>query len=70
MNIFIFCLTILAVYGILRLAYGAWKIADIKDTMEEIEEVEENYKNIGKFNKEHKSINKKNKTVENFRSKE
>lgn len=68
MNIIIFSLTILGVYGILRLAYRAWKIACITEEMDNIEEVEKNYEKIVKFNKEHKSINKKKETVENFRN--
>jgi hypothetical protein len=79
MNIFIFCLTILAMYGILRYAHKAWKRAEyteegqtkIRDRMEEIEDLEQNYENIIDFNKSHKgSIKKKQKTIDKFTTKE
>lgn len=41
MNIIIFCLTILAVYGILTYTYKAYKREDNKEKMEDIKETEE-----------------------------
>ena len=71
MNIIIFSLTILSMYGILRYAYKAYQRADIKETMENIKETEENYNNVVEFIKTHKgSIKQKNKTIDKFTTKE
>ena len=54
MNILIFCLTILACWGIIRIALKAWNKADINEKMEELTEVEKNYDSIVDFKKTHK----------------
>ena len=67
MNIGIFCLTIFATYGIINIAYKAWKRADLKEKMKDIEEIETQYDDIKIFKKKHKGdINKKQQTVKNF----
>jgi len=75
MNIFIICLTILLIYGILHTVYKAWKAPEytderqkkIREKMEEIEETEEAYNNVVNFKKTHKgNLNKKQKTIETF----
>ena len=67
MNIIIFCLTILVIYGIIAKTIKAYKKLDIKQRMEDIEETEENYENVVKFKKAHKgNIEKKKQTIETF----
>lgn len=68
MNIIIFCLTILACYGIITLSAKAWKKADVSDKMEEIEDIEELNKKIKEFKKTHKGdLNKKREVIEDFK---
>ena len=75
MNIFIFCLTILAIYGILVMLYKALKNPEytdetqkkIRERMEEIKETEDTYNNVVKFKKTHKgNLKKKQQTIETF----
>ena len=67
MNIIIFCLTILVIYGIIAKTIKAYKKLDIKQKMEDIEETEENYENVVKFKKAHKGdLKKKKKIIKTF----
>ena len=68
MNILIFSLTILAMYGIIVYSFKLWKNADIKEKMQDIENTEENYKDIIKFKKAHKgNITKKEEVIKDFK---
>lgn len=67
MNIIIFSLTILVIYGIMTYAYSAIKNADIKEKMEEIEDIEKQCETIKEFKKTHKGDLKKQKeTITTF----
>ena len=68
MNVIIFSLTILVIYGIMMYAYKAWNRADIKEKMNEIKETEKIYEDVMEFKKEHgKNIDRKKDTVEQFK---
>ena len=70
MNVVIFSLTILAMYGIIAYAYKAWKRAEVEDKMEEIEEIEHQHAEILAFKKVHKGdVKKKRKTIKDFTNK-
>ena len=67
MNILIFSLTVLVIYGILSKGHKAWKSADIHEKMEEIEDIEEQNAEILEFKKAHKGdLNKKRKNIKKF----
>ncbi len=63
MNVLIFSLTILAIYGILSYAYRAWNRADINEKMSEIEELERANEYIKEFKKAHKGNREKQRQV-------
>lgn len=67
MNLIIFCLTILAWYGIVLMACKAWNRADIISKMDEIEETEKQDKDIKEFKKAHKGdLKKQRKNIKRF----
>ena len=67
MNIVIFSLTALIVYGILQYGYKLWKKAELEDKMSELEEIDTDNENILEYKKTHKGdINKKRKTIKQF----
>lgn len=67
MNIFIFCLTLLVCYGIIRIAYKAWQRVDVKERMEEIKETNRTVYEIEKFKAENKGdLESQKQTIEEF----
>jgi hypothetical protein len=68
MNIIIFCLTILGMYGIITYAWKAWNNSDIKDRMSDIENQEMQYQRVKVFKKDHRGLTpKQEKELNEFR---
>jgi hypothetical protein len=67
MNVIIFSLTVLVMYGIISYAYKLWKRADLQEKMGDLEEIDTQNESILQYKKSHKgSYNKKRKTIKNF----
>lgn len=66
-KILILIFEILAVYGIYKWAYKAWKKVSITEKLDKAFELEENFEVVKKFEKEHKSLSDKSKKIEQFK---
>ena len=67
MNVVIFSLTILAIYGIINFSYKLWKRADIKEKKREIDDIYIQEAEIRTFKKAHKGNRKQQrKNIKNF----
>jgi hypothetical protein len=58
---------LLAVTGILLIAYKAWRKAEITSKLDKINELEEDFKVVKEFEKGHKNLSEKVKTVNRFK---
>ena len=67
MNIIIFSLTVLALYGIIRIGYNAFKNADLEEKMEDLDFIDEQHEDILQYKTTYKgNNNKKRKAIKSF----